>query len=248
MGEAGLITAGLGLLGGAIEYGLGTYQRHKAEQAARNNVRPTYETPGSEQYLTDLIQSQGNTGMSDASRAAYLNDAQGGLSATTSAILKGGGDPNAIGNAYSGYNKGISQMALYDDSQRMQHLNAVAQNYARQSANQDKLFQLNKFDPYKDKAQAIAQQLAGAQNMQNAGMNTFFGGLGSAGKAIASDNKLKLADNAPTDTPTNAGNQPVYGNADWYNRAPITNDAMLGQSPLTNAINGGSSPMWQSNY
>lgn len=202
----GAITGGLGLLGGGIEYGMGVYARHKAEQAARNNIRPVYQTPGSEGYLTNLIQSQGTTGMSDASRAAYMNGANEGLGTTINAIQKGGGDPNAIGNAYSNYQKGINSMALYDDSQRMQHLNAIAQNYTRQSANTDKEFQLNKFDPYKDRAQAIAQQLQSAQQRQTAGLNTMLGGLGNLGQSVGSGLSNRIAPQGGG----NSGNQTNY--------------------------------------
>lgn len=203
---SGAVTGGLGLLGGGIEYAMGAYARHKAEQAAKGNIRPTYQTPQSESYLTNLIQSQGTTGMSDASRAAYLNNAGEGLGTTINAIQKGGGDPNAIGNAYSNYQKGINSMALYDDSQRMQHLNAIAQNYTRQSANTDKEFQLNKFDPYKDRAQAIAQQLQSAQQRQTAGLNTMLGGLGSIGQGVASGMSNRIAPQGGG----NNGNQTNY--------------------------------------
>lgn len=172
MPAGGLVTAGIG---GAIGLGTTIYgmiQKNKAEKAAKANVMPQYDIQPEEQYNLDIARSQAGQGMSDASRAAYMNNAGSGLAATTNAILRGGGDANSIGNAYNKYDTGISSQAIYDDQARMQHLSNLQGAYTRMSAQKDKQWQINKYQPWANKAQALAQQLAGSQNMITSGINT----------------------------------------------------------------------------
>lgn len=175
MPAGGLVTAGVGAaigLGTAIYGGI---KKRQAERAAAANVMPIYNIPTEEQDALTLAGSQAGQGMSDASRQAYLNNAGSGLSATTNAILRGGGDANSIGNAYNKYETGINNQAIYDDQARMNHLSNLQGEFHRMSAQKDKQWQINQYAPWANKAQAIGQQLTGSQNMINSGISTMSG-------------------------------------------------------------------------
>lgn len=168
---ADIASAGVGALIGGAEWAYGAYQKQKAIEAAKKNIRPTYQTPQSENDLGNLVMAQGGQGLSAGARQIYQNDANNGLSATLAAINRGDGDPNAAAGVYGNYEQGINHLALLDDAQRMKHMDNIAGWYQRNTANEDKKWQLNQFDPYKDKAQAIANQTQAAQNMEQGGMN-----------------------------------------------------------------------------
>lgn len=194
---------GLGTAAGLGQMIYGNIQKNKLQNQIDANVasRPTYTINPEEKQMLALAESRAGSGMSDAARTAYMNDANAGLSNVTSAILKAGGNPNAIGSAYGSYEKGISKLAMYDDDMRMRNLNNVTNAWARNSANRDKEWQLNKFQPWRDKQTALAWQLQGALNTQNAGFNTFGSGLmGIAGKLAEMNQKPQTF--TPTYSPT----------------------------------------------
>ena len=199
MPAGGLLTAGVGLAVGAGEAIYAKHQQNKLNAQINSLQRPTWAQSPYENQMLTLAESQGGKGMSDASRTAYLNDAQSGLSGTISAIEKGGGDVNSLGNAYGKYEGGLGTIAMYDDKARLANNANVMNAYARQSANDDKSFMFNQYAPYADKKTALTQQLAGATNMFQSGLNTAAGGLGGMFSKMGQKT-------SPTDTTTgNAG-------------------------------------------
>ena len=160
---------------GLIAYG--AIKKAQDAKAAANNTRPTYNIPQEEYDNQRLAESQAGQGMSATSRQAYQNSADSGLANTTDAILRGGGDPNGIGNAYNSYQNGINNLSIYDDQVRMQHLNGLVAQNQRMSADKDKAWQVNQFAPWADKAQALALK-------QQADQQLISQGVGIAGQAL----------------------------------------------------------------
>lgn len=159
-------------------------KKHEAEQKAANNKQPDYKIPEEEQANLKLAESYANQGMSAGARNAYQNSADRGLTSTTNAILRGGGDANAIGGAYDRYNEGISNMSLYDDKVRTQHLQDLMGQNSRMAAYRDKSYQVNEYGPWANKAQALAQQMAAAQQGQTSGMNTAISGFAGMAQGL----------------------------------------------------------------
>lgn len=190
-----------------IGAGIATYgivKQSQAEKAAKNNKRPTYNIPEEEYDGERLAESQASQGMSAASKQYYLDNAGQGLSATTDAILRGGGDPNSIGSAYNNYQKGINSLSVYDDQARQQHLQGLTSAYARMSADKDKAWQVNQYGPYADKAQAYAAQEAGAQKTIGSGISIFGQGLG--GLAKGAPNAGTIPTGGTSNLPAGSGN------------------------------------------
>lgn len=182
--SAAIALAGLGM---AV---YGAVQKDKAAKEAKKNVQPKYEIPQEEYDNLKMAESLATTGMSGASREVFQNAADRGLTSTTNAILKGGGDANSIGNAYERYNEGISNMSIYDDKLRMQHLQDLMTQRNRMAAFKDKDYQVNQYSPWANKAQALAAQMSGGQNTMMSGFNTFVSGAGGFAQGMANKEQM----------------------------------------------------------
>lgn len=187
MVPVGLI-AGAALGAGQMIYGAA--QKRKADAAAKANVMPEYKIPQYEQQALALEESRAGQGMSDAAREALRGNTDRALGTTIDAMLRSGGSANAIGSAAAGAQAQLNQLAVYEDQARIANLSRLQAMRARMSANMDKAYQINQYAPWANRAQAIAQQQAGAQNMFMSGMNTLSQGvLGLAGTVGASGQK-----------------------------------------------------------
>lgn len=177
------LIAGAAIGAGQIAYG--AHQKKKAQEAAAANVMPEYKIAPEEQQMLSAAESQAGSGMSDAAAEALRANSDRAQGTSIDAILRGGGNVNAIGNLASKTQSGLNQLAIYDDQARLQKLQELQTARARMSANRDKSYQINEYNPWANKSQAIAQQLAGGQNMMMSGINTLgqgiLGGLGSIG-------------------------------------------------------------------
>jgi hypothetical protein len=191
------LLAGAALGGAQMAYGAA--QKKKADASARNNVMPEYKIPQTEQQALALEESRAGQGISDAQREVLRSNADRSLGTTIDAILRGGGNPNGIGNAAAGAQQQLNQMAVYEDKARIENLARLQAARARMSANQDKAYQINQYAPWANRAQALAQQQAGAQNMMMAGLNTLGqGALGALGTIGASGKPIKSTPYMPT--------------------------------------------------
>lgn len=165
--------AGLGLYGIAQ----GAAMRQQALRAQAANVRPAYTEAPQEQQMLNTAESMYGQGMSDAAREAYRQSIDRTLGTGIDAVLRGGGNINNVGTLVGNTQGEVNKMAIYDNEARLQNLERLQGARARYSAVKDKDWQLNKYNPWADKAAAINQQLTAAQNMTNSGFNTFSQGV-----------------------------------------------------------------------
>lgn len=236
---------GLGTLAAlGIAAGIGGYQTWKgsqdaaaAQNAANANIMPKYNIPQSEFENQNLAESQATQGISPQAMNAYKSAAQEGLTANATAIQRGGGDVNALAGAGGVYNRGIGQMALYDDQARMQNMANLYKQNQTMSDFKDKQWQLNEYAPWANKAQAIASQLAAANNMENAGLNTL-GKTAMSGASILggmdneTDNTKTTTTNPTTTNP--AITAPVLTNNSAYSAYPWANLSPNMDMPMDN--------------
>lgn len=171
----------LGLIAGGVlgagEIGYGLYEQNKARKAAAANIMPQYQIPGEEFQNLSLAESQAGQGMSAASRQQLYQNTANTQGQSIDAILRGGGDANSISNLASNTQNQLNNTAIYDDKARLANLQNLQSARARVSASRDKAYQVNQYQPWANRAQAISQQLQGSQNMINSGINTFSQGL-----------------------------------------------------------------------
>lgn len=182
---AAIVTAAIGAgmaISGAIKQG-------KANRLARANKRPEYSIAPEEQSNLNIAQSLAGQGLSDSSKQFYTQQSQRGLSSTIDAILKGGGDVNAINNSYGAYQDGISRLAVADDQQKLSNINLLIAQQTRMSDQRDKAWQINQYAPYADKAAAYAK-------MKADGNTQMWQGIGQIGSAVGSFASAKGQQNA----------------------------------------------------
>lgn len=196
MNPLSLIQAGL-----AIPQAIfGTFQYLNAVNQAKKNIRPTYNIDPAYQNQIDLLTA--NYGLPQSALSNFYNQAGQGATQGINAILANGGNPNMIADLINKQNQNFQDVLVKDALQKKSDLTGITAAQLQLAEQKDKEFQINKFAPYADKAQAIAQQKnAGLQNITGA-FNTASSGIGNALTAGLYNNKVT---DTTTVTPTATG-------------------------------------------
>lgn len=169
------LLAGAAIGAGQMAYGASLKKKYQREADA--NKMPEYQINQEERDMMRQAETMAGQGMSDASREAMRSNTDRAMGTSIDAILKGGGNPNAIASLAGNFQNQINQMAVYEDQARLKNLENLQNQRARMSANRDKAYQINQYQPWANRAQAIDQQLTGAQNMMQGGFNTLSAGV-----------------------------------------------------------------------
>jgi len=239
----------LGLIGGGLlgagEIAYGLINQSKARKAAAANIRPKYEIPDEERQAENLAQaeSMAGQGMSAASRQQLYQNTANMQGQSIDAILRAGGDPNAISNLANNTQNQLNQSSIYDNQARLQNLGNLqalrSQISSRRSASKDKAWQLNHYQPWADRAQAIAQQSQGAQNMINSGVNQLGMGLVSG---LGSLSKPAGIPSQPQGMPPSPWQMPMQPQADYSQGNNFYPTQPFGMMADNNTEQGG--PSW----
>lgn len=172
---SGIATIAIGL--GTAAYGIYNSEHAKSEAKKLQNSRPKItDSP----YLKDqlsLSESELSTGMSGEAKAAYESDMDRSLSTSLSAVLKGGGSPNNVGEIFSNNAQGRQRLALMKDNLRLAEIDRVSRSEDAKEQERLQQFQVNVDAPWKDAAQGVAQERAAANN-------EIWSGIGTAGSGI----------------------------------------------------------------
>lgn len=194
------IQAGAGLVQTAI--GLINEGNLKKKANELNASRPQYQiSPLTGQDLS-LAQSE-LANNSSAGEKAYNAINNGQFSSSIGAMLKGGGNVNDIGAIYGNNQDGRLKLAQMSDNLRLAKINNyLTTSQAMQNAQQTQ-WQLNKFAPWEDQTQAVAQARQGASQQVSQGLNTLTGGLMNGSQAIQESKAYSLP---------NYSDMPVYNN------------------------------------
>lgn len=166
-----------GLLPAGLQAGFGVYQLIKGRKLAKNNIRPEYQVPS--EIMANLSQAQRMAleGLPASVKEEYIKNLQrqqsfsldqmssrkAGLTGL-SAIMQQGTD--AYGNLMS-----QDAMAKQQNLQNLMNVRSQVAGY------KDKQFELNKLNPYYEKAQAAAA-------MKGAGLQNLMGGIQGATKTL----------------------------------------------------------------
>lgn len=169
------LLAGAAIGAGQMAYGASLKKKYQREADA--NKMPEYQINQEERDMMRQAETMAGQGMSDASREGMRSNTDRAMGTSIDAILKGGGNPNAIASLAGNFQNQINQMAVYEDQARLKNLENLQNQRARMSANRDKAYQINQYQPWANRAQAIDQQLTGAQNMMQGGFNTLSAGV-----------------------------------------------------------------------
>lgn len=210
---AGGLLIGTAIGGVEALYGASQKSQYQKQLDALSQNRPQYQINPEEQNIVSTAQARAQQGMSAGAQQALTNNTDRNLATLSSAAMRGGADANSLGAIADRTQQATNQNAIYDDQQRMANLNNLYSAWSRMSANKDKQWQIDTEQPWKDKMTALSQQLAGANQMEQSGIN-------SAGSALIGGAKGMFGTSAgtvkqpayPGGTAPNAGQAPDLNN------------------------------------
>jgi hypothetical protein len=173
------ISAGLGLY--QVAKGLiGESKAAKEEKIAKAN-RPILK-PGKEfGENVSLAESELTQGMSAKAQKAYQYATDKATGSSLSAILKGGGNVNNIGDLYGANEEGRMRLSSMQDALRLSQIQSVVSARSAKAQEDQTAWQVNEYAPYKDELQAIAKEKQGAADSVSRGINQ----IGAAGMQFA---------------------------------------------------------------
>lgn len=199
-GEAELISQAAGRLGGIT---LGAAQtisglinagKTKKEAAMLKKTRPKL---GRDQLADETLaftKSELAQGMSAKANQAYNDIADRDFSSSLSAILKGGGNLNSIGDIYGSKEEGRQRLAIMKDNLRLSQIqNEVSASRVVSNRN-DEQFQYNIDAPWKDAAQANAAAREKSQQQIWGGLQSITGAAMQNSQSKSEATKFGLKD------------------------------------------------------
>jgi hypothetical protein len=173
---SGIITAAALGLGSAA---VGFFGKKSAESTAKKLAASRPKLSDSP-YLKDqlsLAESEVSTGMSAEAKAAYEGDLDRSLSTSLSAVLKGGGSPNSVGQILSNDQVGRGRLAIMKDNMRLNQINNLTRAQDANEEERQKQFGVNEDAPWKDESQANAASLQASNQQMWSGIETAGSGV-----------------------------------------------------------------------
>ncbi len=167
----------VGGLIGAGQSAYGIYQKHKADQLAATNIRPTYKIPQGIQDNLTQAQQMALEGLPEEQKTQYLNNLQRAQSFGLNSISERRGGLAGLSGIVQQGNDASMNLLSADSAARRSNQSTLF-NARTQLANfGDKAFQFNQADNYYENA-AAARGLAGA------GLQNVWGGLGTINQSV----------------------------------------------------------------
>lgn len=180
MSWAAVAVAGVSL---AIGVGTKIHNNNVAKKKERANKRPTYTTPNEIGDNQMLAEQNAQQGLSDASKQIAIDNTNQQFSSSIDALLKAGGGLNSISDAYAAFGNNMKDLVGLDDELRLKHQQVLMGTNEEVAASKDKEFQFNKFAPFADQAQSIAELRSQGNAAMQAGITGATGALaGIAGR------------------------------------------------------------------
>jgi hypothetical protein len=174
-------SAVVGAVGALSKVATGISQNAKAKKLEKRNVRPTFNIQDEYFQNRDVAASGAQHGLSEKAINYHTTEAQRGLSAGIGATLQAGGDVNNIMGLNDTFNRSIERIAMQDAEAQTEKIKTFMQMNNAVAGQKTQKWVIDKYEPYKDTARAVAQmRAAGQQNIQ-----TGIGELGATGAAYA---------------------------------------------------------------
>lgn len=220
------------LIYGAVKSGQAKKEAHRLQEN-----RPVYKgSPYTGEELSLLEREVANP-MSAEARAAYNQSTDRDLSTSLDAILKGGGNPNNVGDIFDRSQEGRQRLAIFTDQLRLQKINNLVSSFRNAQEQGDRSFQFNQYAPWADETQANSQARQSAAALEMQGVKTLGGAVQSyAGSGDFSGGGSNATSSSPTTANWNFNQN--NGNTLFSQPNDITNQTT--NSPFINGIGGGS--------
>lgn len=158
-----------------IETGVGAANKSAASKEAKRlrETRPVYNISPESQDELSLAESELQGGMGSRAARAYELSADKATSSSLSAILKGGGNVNNIGDLYGAVDEGRQNLYKIQENLRLNQIMNTVNARRNMTDQRDKSFLYNKDQWWKADAQNNANNRQNADQQMWAGINGF---------------------------------------------------------------------------
>jgi len=170
---ASLIAGGLGLaktVGGLIGESKANSRAKELEKS-----RPKFQISKESTDELALNESELANGIGAKATRSYNESADKGLGTSLSAILKGGGNVNSVGDLYGADDAGRQRLVQLNESSRLGHIQNLMNSQRNMAEEQQKQFEFNQWRPFADKAQANAAAKEAANAQVSSGISSVAG-------------------------------------------------------------------------
>lgn len=209
-----------------IQTGIGAANKKAANKEAEElkRTRPQYAISPEATSELSLAESELQQGLGSRAERAYEMASDRGLSNSLSAILKGGGNVNSIGDLYGQQDEGRQRLAMLNENARLNQINSLISADRNMTEQRDKGFMYNQDQWWKNDAQANASAKQGADQQIWSGINGAVSSGAGIWQGISEQNQMNKYLN-PT-TPTS--------NAQTTNTTGYVPDKILSNNYMSN--------------
>jgi hypothetical protein len=159
--------------------GTGIAQQIKANKMEKKNIRPTFDIQDEYFQNRDIAASGAQHGLSERALDYARTTSERGLSASLAASAQGGGGVSSFADIYDAYQRSNERTAAQDaELQTAKVANFMQMNNAVAGQKTQK-WVIDKYEPYKDTARAIAE-------MRSSGQQNVRTGISEAGATLSS--------------------------------------------------------------
>lgn len=241
---ASAVSAGIQGIASIAKFITGASQVKHGREEQRKNIRPDFDIQREYYNNQSLAQSNAQHGLSESAMDYYTTGSQRGLTSGIDAALETGGGVNQIQSLYDQYNRGLAGTSAYDSQLQNDKFNTLYAINKDMAGQKTMRWVLNKYEPFKDRAKAAADEIrAGQQNKQTAAEE--FVGAGSSFATSMLSNDLNKNGGTPGATSasgttsfavpsSNLRSDPRYsmpGFEQWYKDE--TGDDRFSKAPAT---------------
>lgn len=176
----GMAVAAYNIFGGLINT-----SKANAEGNYLEATKPVKKTSQFDRDALALTESNLANGMSAEAERAYDDSEDRSLSTAISAILKGGGSSNTIGDMYANSSQGRQQIAIIRENLRMKNVDEYLKQLDNMANEDEKNFLVNEYGPYINKLKAVGEAKRKAAEQTAKGLDSL-GGSGGGGGGFGS--------------------------------------------------------------
>lgn len=242
---ASAVAAGIQGVASVAKFVTGDKQVKHGREMARKNVRPGFDIEREYFNNQGLAESMAQQGLSQSSMDYYTTGAERGFTQGADVALQTGAGINAIQQMYDEYNRSLLGATVADARLQQENLRTLMGANKDLAGQKTMQWVLNKYEPYKDRAKAAADEIrAGQQNKQIAAQElvgtassiatSMLGNDLNAGDRGGAGAERTVSGGATSYTPTFGGNNPrssFPGFEKWYEEATGDNQFSTGQKP-----------------
>lgn len=183
----------IGGIDSLYKIGTGIFQGSKANKLEKKNKRPVFSIQ--DEYFNNqtLSSSMAQRGLTDKAINYYTTQAERGLSSSADTALQLGGNVNSINQFYDIYQRGLQDVAVKDAELQTSNIRYLIDRNKELASQKTQQWVINKYEPYKDTARAIAQMRSASSQNISTGISQAAGIASSIATYNQNEDLLEIA-------------------------------------------------------